>query len=574
MVAARARTAGAATPRSRVTAVVLAAGTSSRFGRSKPLASIGGVRLIDRTLSSVAEAGVDRTVVVVGHRGAEVRAAIRSRQVTVVENPEFTRGMSGSLRRGVRAASDSDLALIVLADQPFVAADTIRTLVDRARAGDGSIFIPTYDGVRGNPVLFDLRLAPELERVDGDVGCRAMFPRHPEEIREVPVDDPGILVDVDTEDELGRLAAALKGGEPLRHLLDRVSEPRRRLHTTSGAVPRTRRLRRAPDIDAIAAEMRRQGQPFALATVVRVVRPTSGRPGYKAVVRADGSHTGWVGGACTEHLLVSECLATIAAQSPRLLRVAPGVEPGGSESPEGVVERNMVCQSGGTVEIFIEPNVAKPELLIVGDSPVAVSLATLGGVLGFRVVLVAPGADPTELPEVDEVVGGLEALSAHLSPTTYAVVASMGKYDESALAPIARAPVAFAGLVASRTRARSVFDALREDGISEAQIGRIRNPAGIDIAASTPEEIALSVLAEITRVRRTAVPPLPAEGGPAPAAPAPGAAVDPVCGMTVETSTPLRAEHLGTTYYFCAEGCRRKFVRAPKRYLARAPRSG
>lgn len=218
------------------------------------------------------------------------------------------------------------------------------------------------------------------------------------------------------------------------------------------------------------------------------------------------------------------------------------------------------------MEIFIEPNLPKPTLLIVGDSPVATSLATLGPLLDYRVVLVAPGADPSELPEVDEFVPRLEDLPAHLLPPTFAIVASMGKYDEAALLPLARASVAFVGLVASRKRAQTVFAALREDGVTDAQMAAVHNPVGIDIAASTPEEIALSIMSEVVRARRTAPPRAPAAREPPPSR-SPAVAIDPVCHMEVPTTSPLHAAHAGTTYYFCSDSCRRKFSRSPTKFL-------
>ncbi len=518
--------------------------------------------MLERTLDNLRQGGVDTVVVVLGHRAREIREAVDLSGTTVVENPDYAEGMASSLRAGVRAVGDrAEHVMVVLADQPFVLPDTIRHLVGHAAQGHGRIFVPTYKGVWGNPVVFATSLAGEVETIHGDIGCRAIFPNHTAEIREVPVDDPGTLVDVDTEEELGALESALAGGAPLRELLDRLSEPRWALHAAPEEHPIPRRLYRRPDVPALAHELRRQGVPFALATVVRVVRPTSGRPGYQAVIREDGSHVGWVGGACTEHLLVTEALEALRAGTPRLLRVTP--EPGAYPAEEGVVNHAMTCQSGGTVEIFIEPNRPKPTLLVVGDSPVATSLAALGPLLGYRVVLVAPGVEASELPEVDELVGDLEEIMPNLSPTTYAVVASMGKYDESALSQVARAPVAFAGLVASRKRAQSVYASLKDDGVTDEQIARIHNPAGVDVAAKTPEEIAVSILAEITRVRRSA-PAAP------PAPPASNEAVDPVCGMTVERTTPLTASVAGTTYYFCADACRRKFVKSPEKFLGAA----
>ena len=396
------------------------------MGRPKPLVRVNGHRLLERTLERLRDAGLRSIVVVLGDRAAEVRAAVDLSGVTVAENPGFAEGMASSLRVGVAAAAPSAAhVMIVLADQPFVESDTLRRLATRAAQGDGAIFIPTYKGVWGNPVVFASRLAPEVERITGDIGCRAMFPHHTAEIREVPVEDPGTLVDIDTEAELAAVEAAMASGRPLRELLDRLAEPRWSLHASPAEHPVPKRLFR-----------------------------------------------------------------------------------------RGVPAERTERARGGTAERPVDPDRPKPELLIVGDSPVATSLAALAPVLGFRVLLVAPGVDASELPDVDERIADVDRLTPHLRPTTYAVVASMGKYDEAALAQIARAPVAFVGLVASRKRSQSVLGTLRAQGVTEPQVDRIRNPVGLDIGANTPEEIALSVLAEITRVRRSSPPtaPTPAPG--------------------------------------------------------------
>jgi xanthine dehydrogenase accessory factor len=568
MALAKARSVHAPQARHGTEAVVLAAGVSSRMGRPKPLVLVGGHRMLARSIESLHAAGISRIVVVLGDHADEVRRGIDLSGVTVVENPAYQEGMSSSLRVGVRATDPGvKNVMIVLSDQPFVAPATLRSLAARSQEEDGSIFVPTYRGVRGNPVVFDRRLAPELDGISGDVGCRGLFPAHAAEIREVPVSDAGILVDIDTEAEWSAIESALDAGEAPAAVIERLAMPRWALHATPAQRPVPKRLARPVSVDAVAEELRGLRVPFALATVVRAVRPTSGRPGYRALVREDGSHVGWVGGACTEHLLVTEAQAALAAGTPRLLRVTPSPR-APARSEEGVVERPMACQSGGTVEIFIEPNIPKPNLVIAGDSPVATSLAALGPLLGFRVVLVAPGADASQLPEVDVLVPDLAGMAEHLTPGAYAVVASMGKYDEAALGAAARAPVAFVGLVASRKRATSVLAALRAEKVPADAIKRIRNPVGIDIGASTPEEIALSILAEITQARRT--PPARSPAGPARAAVSPGAgnAIDPVCGMEVPMTSPLTATHDGTRYYFCADACRRKFVRSPAKYLA------
>jgi xanthine dehydrogenase accessory factor len=564
MAAAKRRGRRAAVSRFELTGVLLAAGTSSRMGEPKPLVKVRGRRMIDRVLRNLREAGIDRIVVVVGDHANEVRAAIPSDGITVVDCADFRKGMSHSLRAGLKEVGpESRWVMTILADQPFVSPETLRRLARRAEEGDGSIFLPTYRGVWGNPVVFAASLAPDLETVEGDVGCRAMFPRRTSEIREVPVDDPGILVDFDTPAEIAAFERSVDAGEPLKVALDHLAEPRWSLHSTPAEHPVPKRLARSAEVTGLAERLREERVPFALATVVRSVRPTSGRPGYKALVREDGSHVGWVGGACTETLLVTEAREAMRTGAPRLLRVSP--EPS-SDPEEGVVERAMSCASGGTVEIFIEPNLPKPNLVIVGDSPVATSLAALGPLLGYRVVLAAPGTDPDDVPEVDVLVNDLAALRPHLTPATYAVVASMGKYDETALAVIARAPVAFVGLVASRKRARSVLAAAKEEGVSADELAKVRNPVGIDISALTPEEIALSVMAELTKLRRGAPPPAPV--GVSPAVGTEGPAIDPVCHMEVERTSPLRHDHAGTTYFFCSDGCRRKFAKGPAKYLA------
>ena len=563
MPAVATRAARVSVAKTRVHVLVLAAGTSSRMGQPKPLVTLAGTTLLARVLRGLERTSVDGTSVVVGDQASQLRRAISAEDVAVVENPEFARGMSESLRAGLHALPKGTThALVILADQPFVARSTINALVERARSGVGRIFIPTYHGVRGNPVLFDATLAPDVERIEGDVGCRGMFPSHELDIREVPVEDPGILVDIDTPAELARFEKAAQEREPLGETLRREVAPRLALHAPPSERPRPKRVWHRSNISALANRLRSERAPFALATVVRAVHPTSGRPGYQAVIRPDGSHEGWVGGTCTEEILVSEALAALRDRTPRLVRVSPAGHRVSSEP--GIVDRPMVCASGGTVEIYIEPNVPAPNLVVVGDSPIATTLAALGPVLGYRVMLAAPGADTRELPEVAEFFDDLDRLPRSLTPDSFVVVASMGKYDETALRQIARSPVRFIGLVASKKRAASVRADLVREGLSKTEVAAIHSPVGIDVAAETPEEIALSILAEITKVRRTSS--APSHPIVHPAARVAGTETDPVCDMEVERTSPIRADHKGTTYYFCSEACRRDFVKNPAKF--------
>jgi xanthine dehydrogenase accessory factor len=328
-------------------------------------------------------------------------------------------------------------------------------------------------------------------------------------------------------------------------------------------------VRRPPDVWATANELRLRGEPFVLATVVGRRRPTSGQLGYKAVVRPDGSYVGWVGGACSEHILVTEALAALRAGEPRKIRISPDEdEPAGED---GTVQRRMECKSGGTVEIYIEPNLPRPTLVSAGDTPIALSVASLGPLLGYHTVLIAPGTRKDRLPDVDEVVTQVDGLAEKLPPPTFGVVATMGKFDESALQELLKARAVYVGLVASRTRSATVLATLRRRKVDESDIQRIKTPAGLDIAAKTPEEVAVSIIAEITQARRTRV---PADAVPlgVPVGPSKELFEDPVCHMQVEASTPLRSVHQGKTYYFCSESCVERFTESPGTFLPK--RSG
>jgi xanthine dehydrogenase accessory factor len=234
----------------------------------------------------------------------------------------------------------------------------------------------------------------------------------------------------------------------------------------------------------------------------------------------------------------------------------------------------MTCHSGGTVEIYLEPVLPAPRLLLFGVSPLVQALARLGKAMGYRVAVADPAAEAGVVPEAESVHRDLGALAASGmaggGPTSgglFAVVATMGQRDEEAAAAALALSPDYLGVVASRARAAEIGAALAARGIGEEERARIKSPAGLDLGARSPEEIALAILAEIVQARRAA----PAEGTAAVKA-----ALDPVCGMTVplRDATP-RAEHEGRTYYFCCGGCRERFVAEPARYLApAAPAAG
>jgi xanthine dehydrogenase accessory factor len=296
-----------------------------------------------------------------------------------------------------------------------------------------------------------------------------------------------------------------------------------------------------PKLEQRARTLAAERVPFVTAIVVRNQRPSSVRPGDTAIVLADGTIEGFVGGACAQPSLRLHAMRVLETGEPLLQKIVPGDGEGTTE--EGAVTVRKPGLSGGALEIFLEPRLPAPRVAVVGDTPIALALASLGGQVGFDVVPTA-GVD-LEPADDDAAV----------------VVASHGHAEEEALARALRSSVAYVGLVASRRRGTAVVDALRRSGVSEGDLARLRTPAGLDIGARTPEEIALAILAEIVSVRRADAPHF--------ADAAPAVAVDPVCGMSVPGSEPtLHVEHTGHTVWFCGEGCRAAFQADPDRYAA------
>ena len=314
----------------------------------------------------------------------------------------------------------------------------------------------------------------------------------------------------------------------------------------------------------LAADLASRRQPFVLAMVVRRQPYTSSHQGDMAIITADGGYHGWLGGNCTQPVVKREAARALADGRPRLLSLSPEA---GTEARPGVTVLPMVCQSGGTVDVYLEPVLPPPRLVLFGLSPVIRALTQLGKGLGYSVDVVDPEAAPDLLPAADRTFvdwGSTELREAGATPRTYAVVATMGEHDEEAVTAALGLLPEYLGVVASRTRFGELRASLLGRGISSETLDRIRNPAGLDIGARQPEEVALSILAEIVQLARTHA----AEEPAPPPLPEANEAIDPVCGMTVVIATARhRAEHAGRTYLFCNPRCREKFLVAPERYL-------
>lgn len=308
------------------------------------------------------------------------------------------------------------------------------------------------------------------------------------------------------------------------------------------------------EILRLAQERADRGEPCVLATVVWRRAPSSGKEGSRALIGADGSVTGWIGGACAEPTIVREAMQALADGRPRLVYLGPADELD-DRRRQGMVSVPIACQSEGALEVYVEPLLPAPHLVVVGRSPAAETLARMAKVLGWRSVLVDEGGSPVAHAGVGRVVTTLDLDAAGVSEGSMVVVATQGHYDEAALEKALATPAAYVGLVASHKRAESVIGYLRQRGVAEDALSRVRSPAGLDLGRVSHEEIAVAVLAELVQLRAAG-----ALGAGVAVAPRREEAVDPICGMTVETEGARHtAVRDGVTYYFCCAGCQARF---------------
>jgi molybdenum cofactor cytidylyltransferase len=363
---------------SKIGAVVLAAGTSSRMGEPKQLLRLGVRTVLGQTVDNLRRARVEEIVLVLGFSAEAIKRQIEVEGVKVVINEQFREGMGSSLRTGL-AALDAEInaALIVLADQPFVSSATFNQLIDRYIETGAQIAIPTYRGFRGNPVLLDRSVFPEVMALSGDIGCRAIFGNHTNGIVKVPVDDVGVLLDIDSKDDFERLQRFARGEESATNMIE-------------------------------AADL-------------------AGRE-------------------------IAEPRASLAQED---------------------------------------------DLILVGTEPVALALAKFGKLLGFRVTIVDPLSNIADLPDADRVLNALDFSQLPPGVNRYVVVASRGKFDEEAIEQGLQANAVYLGLVSNKRRAQEILSGLEAKGGSTEKLRAVHAPAGLDIKAESPQEIALSIMAQI-----------------------------------------------------------------------------
>lgn len=345
------------------------------------------------------------------------------------------------------------------------------------------------------------------------------------------------------------------------------------------------------DVSALERTLTRRNEPFVRATVVRREPPASANVGDRAIVTADGEIHGWVGGAaCAQRVVSSAATDVLESNKPQLIGIAPDPE---TIDRHGLDAYRMTCQSDGLLELFLEPVTPTATLVIVGDSPVAQSLARLASELTLDVTLVVD-EKPADLAVPDDTSvltdADSEAIVEAVGPDPIVVVASMGKYDARGIAAGILAGSVYVGLVASDERAESDIEraAQRIDYDFETVDEAVTNPAGVSIEAYTPAELAISLLAEVVDVRSRLTESTTSrvgddeEGGVSNRADVEGGGVgeqadvekdiDPVCGMSVQpSSAAATAVHDGNTYYFCCRGCADSFAEDPASYLESNP---
>lgn len=263
----------------------------------------------------------------------------------------------------------------------------------------------------------------------------------------------------------------------------------------------------APDILDLAAQRKSRGEPFALATVVRTVDVTAAKAGAKALIGQDGSISeGWIGGGCARAAVLKAARLALADGKARLVSIQPkdllvkqGL--GAGESRDGVEFANNFCPSKGTMDVFVEPILPKPALLVIGASPIAVALADLAANMGFAVTVAAGKEELARFGPVAAQIEGL-AMPPTNAPRTYVVVSTQGSGDRAALKAAAALDARYVAFVGSRRKAATLRDELAGEGVSRARLDAIKAPAGLDIGAITTEEIALSIVAEMIAIRR------------------------------------------------------------------------
>ncbi|MDX2303307.1 MAG: XdhC family protein [Microscillaceae bacterium] len=314
-----------------------------------------------------------------------------------------------------------------------------------------------------------------------------------------------------------------------------------------------------------AYELKSKGEAFAIAIVVNYKAPISGKPGFKAIIRPDGNVFGWVGGGCSQPLVVQEAIRSIEDGKPRLVKISPDAQ----AHEDGVIQYAMTCHSEGTLEVYIEPVIPNPKIVILGKSPVGQALSRLALAIHYHVVVMAPNLNPEDFPGVEAVYSRFDQKILQTQSNSCIVVATQGEDDEEALELALSLNYSYLAFVASKKKIQHVFDYLKHKNISQEKIETIHAPAGLDLGGRLPEEIAVSIIAEIIAEKRVQQTQVSAEIQSETTTTKPELYKNPVCGMMIDKSTAkFVVDYEGNPVYFCCTGCKVEFERVPEKYAA------
>lgn len=260
----------------------------------------------------------------------------------------------------------------------------------------------------------------------------------------------------------------------------------------------------AINVMTLAAELGSEGVDYCVVTVVRTANATSAKAGAKALVTSDGKLHGFIGGGCVQGAARRTAVEALAAGEPRLIRVRPKEDVVEQLDTDGVELHKSSCPSGGTIDLFVEPMRQAMQILICGASPVAATLIGLAQAMGYRVTVAALPDDHAAVPGAERYLDGFDLTEAGLRDVDAIVIATQGKRDREALAAALATPALYVGMVGSHRKIDKLKQQLSAKGMEPAQLDRLRGPAGLDISAIEPEEIALSILGEVVAARRSA----------------------------------------------------------------------
>ncbi len=314
-----------------------------------------------------------------------------------------------------------------------------------------------------------------------------------------------------------------------------------------------------------AQQLNQGKEAYATAFIVRRKVPSSGKPGDKAIITKDGQIHGWIGGGCTRGIVLKEALLAIQEGKPRLVSITP--------SPKNDVDASiklytMTCQSGGEVEVYIEPVLPMPHLLIFGNSHIAMALAKLAKAMEYQVSVVSSNPDKNLFPTADKITLLKEFEGKNSSENTYPIVCTQGEADADALHKAINLNLPYLSFVASRKKAHAIYGELRQKGINFDQLKTIKTPAGLDIGAKTPYEVAISILAEIIQDFRKESTPEETTSTPQVQLTNADFYMNPVCNIPVQKSTAKHVlEYRNEKVYFCCDGCKVSFEKAPEKYM-------